>query len=171
MTLFIASLLTLLSNLFWIPARSHVYASSELHGSNGQNATPCRNIALDVKVISTCHAVSRFLAWFWGKVYFDVKFTNEHSVESEKCNLTLQYADVSAEAQIPNEPLEFTSELIEYKTFLRENMKDSSWAKSIRKTYDAIDSNAYTNKAYAIADFAMELNYACGVPFEQPNHQ
>lgn len=58
----------------------------------------------------------------------------------------------------PVEPLKLASGIIEYKAFLRENMKIASREKDTRKTYDAIESNAGINNRYSAADFALELN-------------
>lgn len=134
----------------------HIHARNGSRGIDGQNAKPCKNTALDIKV-----DVKRHNALVWsaaiGEVHH-VKFTIENRVNSNICQPV--YTRSSAETHIPKpiEPIKFISEIIEYKTFLRTYLKDPSQAKIVRKTYDAIDSNAYINNAYSVADFVIEVN-------------
>lgn len=58
----------------------------------------------------------------------------------------------------PIEPLKFTSEIFEYKSYLRANMKIPSQARTIRKAYNAIDLNGNLSSAYNLADLVIELN-------------
>lgn len=123
----------------------NVHARSGSRGENGHNGSLCKNTALDIRV-----TIPKIL-------FINTQFTVENSLYSDRCTLDLVSSAAAKQIPKPNEPLKFTSEIIEYKTFLRENMNDPSQAESIRKTYDAIDSNAYINKAYSVADFETEL--------------
>lgn len=90
--------------------------------------------------------------------YYRAEFSIEDQVKSNRCPIKYAINFTIPPMPRPVEPLKFSSEIIEYKSFLREIMKYLSWKKTIRKGYDAIESNAIVNSAYSVADFAMEAN-------------
>lgn len=128
-------------------------ASNGSIGSNGTDATPCKNTALRIRIDTHRY---RYIPVFWTSFYADMNLDSRFV--NPRCSI--EYATTFAAIKNPEpiEPLKFTSELVEYKTFLRANMKIASQARTIRKAYNAIDSNGDLSSAFNVADLVIAIN-------------
>lgn len=123
-----------------------------LHGRKGGDAEPCRSTALDIIVNTSIH---QNLAFIVKKYSFKTVFCIENHIEDIRCRTRYEYTTLPVQSPSPRLPLDFISSIIEYKTFLRANMRNS--LVEITYTYDAINSNPDISQAYTVVDFIAEL--------------
>lgn len=127
------------------------HARNGSRGSNGTDATPCENTALRIRVDTYR---SREVPVFWTHYHAALKLYSRFV--NPRCSI--EYTSAAIKNREPIEPLKFKSELVEYKSFLRENMKIASQAKNIRKAYNAIDFNRDLSSSFNVADLVIEVN-------------
>lgn len=118
-------------------------------GRSGQMGKVCTTIALDVLAVSA--DVIMALHWITINTYFTIS-----SVSDSRCPAEYIFRNENATKPNPLKHMNLASAVIEYKRFLLENLKNPSLAKTIRTTYDAIESNSDINLAYTLKSFATE---------------
>lgn len=114
-------------------------AVSGSRGAKGKDATKCKSAALEILITGTLHAWVAVLVPMY-QANSDISI--EHYVDSKKCSDQFISSTVATPKPTPMQPLEITSGLLDYKTFLGANMKNSPIAKTIRKAHDDIDVHA-----------------------------
>lgn len=135
-----------------INKRPKLSASIGSSGSEGTSAIPCKNTALEIRIDNLFHSLPILM------LKLESEFTIENRVKNKRCVDRIISSTANIRKPIASEPLKVISAINEYKKFLRENLRHSSLRRAIREAYDSIDSNREINGAYAVADFAVEMN-------------
>lgn len=123
------------------------------NGKKGEDASPCKSTALQVKATTDINLMDQLPAY-----ELNCSYSVENRVEDDRCPDTFIKTNEPVAIPSPGRPLKVVPSVIEYKTFLRENMANPPLMQTARKAYDAIDSNADICGAYVVTDFAREIN-------------
>lgn len=137
------------SNKNKLPKLSASIGSS---GSKGESASPCKNTALDIRIDNIFHSLPILM------LKLDSEFTIEKRVKNKRCSDKIISSTSAIPKPLASESLKVIPAINEYKIFLRKKFRHSSLRRTIREAYDSIDSNPEINEAYAVADFAVEVN-------------
>lgn len=123
------------------------------NGKKGEDASPCKSTALKVKASTDFNLMNQLPAY-----ELNCSYSVENRVKDDSCPDTFTKTNERAAKPNPGKPLKVVPSVIEYKTFLRENMANPPLMQTARKVYAAIDSNANISGAYVVTDFAREIN-------------